>query len=92
MKFQLHQNYPNPFNSETEISFSLETDEDVRLIICDLLGKMIAVIADERINSGSHKVSWNGQDYLGKSVPSGVYVYSLQSGQSVQSRKLLLIR
>ena len=88
----LLQNFPNPFNSETEIRYSIVQTDYARIVIYDLLGKTITVLLNERKEPGNYSIKWNGCDDMENPVPSGVYVYSLQSGRSVQSRKLLLLR
>jgi photosystem II stability/assembly factor-like uncharacterized protein len=91
-KFDLHQNYPNPFNPATKIKFDipsvgLQYTEPVRLIICDLLGREVAVLINEELKPATYEVTWNGINY-----PSGVYFYRLESGGFIVVRKMLLIK
>jgi hypothetical protein len=83
----LLQNYPNPFNPTTVIQFDLPKESRVTLKIYDVLGREVAALLDDNRGAGSYKISWNASG-----VPSGVYFYRLQSGDALQTRKLLLIR
>lgn len=90
--FKLFQNYPNPFNPETTIEFYLPHAAEVRLEIFNLLGQRVRTLAAERKIAGLHQVQWDGRDDAGREVSGGVYFLRLQAGNSVQTRKMLLIR
>jgi flagellar hook assembly protein FlgD len=62
------------------------------LEIFDIAGRLICTLVDEPREAGSHQVIWNGQDAHGNSVASGVYVYRIQAGDFVQSKKLLFMK
>jgi hypothetical protein len=83
----LEQNYPNPFNPTTHFEFRIADFGFVSLKIFDLLGREVATLVDGRMEAGTHTVVWNA---LGFS--SGVYFYRLQSGNSVLTRKLILLK
>jgi hypothetical protein len=85
--FMLHQNYPNPFNPKTEIGFRIAQFGLVRLRIFDLLGRDIATLVNEELHPGAYTVQWDAGE-----MASGVYLYRLEAGSSVASRKLLLQR
>jgi hypothetical protein len=91
-KFQLYQNYPNPFNPQTRISFSLDLEGPVKLVIYDVNGQIIKTIIDDVRTRGGHTYSWDGTDEEGKRVSSGLYYYRLTSDDQSQSRKMLIIR
>jgi len=84
---RLEQNYPNPFNPATRISYQIPRIRHVKLVVYDLLGRVVSVLVDERRAAGSHEVTFDGS-YLA----SGVYFYQLRSGDFVQTRKFCLIR
>lgn len=90
--FKLFQNYPNPFNPETTIEFYLPHAAGVQLEIFNLLGQKVRTLAAERKIAGLHQVQWDGRDEAGREVSGGVYFLRLQAGNSVQTRKMLLIR
>ncbi len=88
----LAQNYPNPFNSTTVISWRLAISQVVELKIFDLLGQEVRTLVHEKQEAGSHSVIWDGKDEQGNLVASGIYLYRIQAGDFVQSRKLLLMK
>ena len=90
--FRLFQNYPNPFNPATVISWQLAVGSHVELAIYNLLGQKIRTLVNARQSAGSHQVQWNGRDDNEEDVASGIYVFRLEAGEFVGSRKMLLVR
>jgi len=88
----LEQNYPNPFNPSTTIAYSIPHRSHVMLSIHDALGRLVAVLADETQEAGTHARVWNGLDLKGRSVASGVYFYRLNSGDASLTRRMLLAK
>jgi hypothetical protein len=86
-KYVLEQNYPNPFNPTTVVSFQLPEASNVRLVVYDILGREVSVLVNERKAAGSYSVSFDAQG-----MASGMYLYRLQAGNFVQTRKLLLLK
>ena len=91
-KFSLNQNYPNPFNPDTFIPFDLPQGSHVKLRIFNILGQEIRTLKDEFFQTGSYAILWDGKDQRGFSVASGIYIYRLETGKFIQSRKMLLIK
>jgi len=85
-KFELKQNYPNPFNPSTSIEFSLNKAAYVSLKVFDVLGRQVAVLADEYRLSGSHKVSYDA----GR-LSSGVYYYTLSTNNGFSETKKMVL-
>ncbi|MCX7834055.1 MAG: T9SS type A sorting domain-containing protein, partial [Ignavibacteria bacterium] len=85
--FILKQNFPNPFNSSTKITFMLPRSSFVRLVIFDLLGREIETLIDERLSAGVYEKTWNADNY-----PSGVYFYRLVTENSIDTKKMVLIK
>jgi hypothetical protein len=90
--FTLEQNYPNPFNPATTIRYQLPKAAHVVLKIYNLSGQEVRTLINARQPAGANAVVWDGRDESGKEVSSGIYVYRLQAGESVQSRKLSFVR
>lgn len=86
-EIRLSQNYPNPFNPSTSITFELPTQENVNLSIFDMLGRRVAVLANEVKSAGVYTLRWNASQQA-----SGVYFYRLEAGKEVFSKKMLLIK
>ncbi|MBK9227918.1 MAG: T9SS type A sorting domain-containing protein [Ignavibacteria bacterium] len=85
--FELQQNYPNPFNPETTIEFELPEKNFTSLIIYNVRGQIVETLSSTVLNKGIYSVSWNAADF-----PSGVYFYTLSSGNLTQTKKLSLIK
>lgn len=85
--FYLYQNYPNPFNPKTVISYQLPISSNVILKVYDLLGRKIATLVDEYKPAGSYKIQFDASQ-----ISSGVYFYTLTTGNNSATRKLLLLR
>lgn len=83
----LSQNYPNPFNPTTMISFELPEASDVRLEVFNIQGQRMAVLVDEARSAGSHQVSFDASW-----MSSGVYIYRLQAGNQMLTRKMTLVK
>lgn len=79
--------FPNPFNPSTTISFSLPREAHARIAIFDILGREVAVLANDKFAIGEHQMTFNGS-----ALPSGIYFARLQSGAMTETRKLLLLR
>ena len=90
--FELERNYPNPFNSGTVLPFSLSRATEVHLQVFDVLGGPVANLVVGRLQTGHHRVNWEGLDAGGQPVPSGIYFYRLRSGNRAESRKMTLVR
>ncbi|MFZ5519434.1 MAG: C25 family cysteine peptidase [Candidatus Zhuqueibacterota bacterium] len=90
--FVLWQNYPNPFNAETTIRYQLPQASAVTLTIYNLLGQQIRRLVNERQLAGNYSIIWDSRDGQGTVLTSGIYVYRLEAGSFVSSKKLALIR
>ncbi|MDZ4724215.1 MAG: FlgD immunoglobulin-like domain containing protein [candidate division Zixibacteria bacterium] len=90
--FTLDQNYPNPFNPETRIEYDLSQPTTVQLDVLNILGQRVRQLVDERQSAGRHSVIWDGRNNRGEQVGSGMYLYQLKTGESIASRKMVLLR
>jgi hypothetical protein len=85
--YRLYQNYPNPFNPETSLRFDLPEATDVKLDVYTVTGQHVATLSDEFMPSGHHIITFDGTR-----LSSGVYIYRLQAGPVIQTRKMTLIK
>ncbi len=83
----LSQNYPNPFNPSTTIMWTVPTSSKVTLKIFNPLGQEIGTLVDADMNPGEYSTAWDARGY-----PTGAYFYRLQIGNTVQTRKLVLVK
>ena len=88
----LNDPFPTPFNAEVTIPFALAEARPVRLVVYNLMGQQIRVLADGWVDAGAHRVRWDGRTAAGAEAASGVYWAVLQAGSAVQTAKLALIR
>ncbi len=85
--FSLEQNYPNPFNPSTHFSYNIAQTGFVTLKIYDLLGREIATLVNEVKQTGTYTAQWNAAGFS-----SGVYLYKLESGSFVSTKKMILMK
>jgi hypothetical protein len=83
--YSLEQNYPNPFNPVTTINYAIPKAGKVELKIYDVLGREVAVLVNEFKQAGSYKA-----DFDASNLASGVYLYTLRSGDFTASKKMIL--
>jgi len=91
-KYLLAQNYPNPFNPVTKIQFMLPKENYVTLSIYNLRGQKIKDLVSERVQPGIYEKIWDGTDFSGNKVSSGMYIYKLKSNSYSCSKKLLMLK
>ena len=89
---QLGQNYPNPFNGSTVIPFVLPHPGSAELTVYNLLGQRVVRLTTGLLPAGPQTLHWNGRDRDGQPLATGLYIYRLQWGQQVLTRKLLILR
>ena len=95
--YSLKQNYPNPFNPSTNISFSLEKASNVKLEVYNILGQKVATLVNNFMQPGNYTVQFSAK---GGSTPggnagrlaSGVYIYRIEAGEFVSSKKMIVLK
>jgi len=87
-EFELHSIYPNPFNSSANIDLSIRFPiQPISLYIVDIKGRKIETIFSGKMETGFHSFNWDS-----KQNPSGIYFSVLQIGNSIETKKLMLIK
>jgi hypothetical protein len=94
--YQLSQNYPNPFNPSTTIKFSLPTDSKVKVVVYNLTGEVVKVLADGEYAAGNHETQFNTNSVSG--LASGIYFYQINAVSNngganfTQTKKMVLLK
>jgi hypothetical protein len=86
-KYFLAQNYPNPFNPATTIRYSIAHQEQVLIKIYDLLGREITTLVENTQLPGTHEITFDASQ-----LPSGVYIYRMQVGEYVETKRMTFIK
>lgn len=86
-EYALQQNYPNPFNAQTSITFDLKQSGAVTLKIYDMVGRSVATLIHGSLAAGRHIVSYDASR-----LPSGMYLYRLETIGFTAQRKMLLLK
>jgi M6 family metalloprotease-like protein len=86
-EYSLEQNYPNPFNPETAIRFTLPEKSKVVLTVYNIAGEHVATLVNGEMAEGYHQVSFNASR-----LASGIYLYRIQAGKFIQTRKMMLLK
>ena len=87
LEYSLQQNYPNPFNPGTTIKFSVPNQTKLKINLYNVLGELVQTIAEGLYEPGFYQTELNAQN-----LPSGIYIYRMESGESLQSKKMILLR
>ena len=87
VEYNLAQNFPNPFNPSTTIRYQIPKDGIVTLKVYDILGSEVATLVNEEKVAGKYEVNFNAS-----SLASGVYIYKIQAGSFINSKKMILLK
>jgi len=90
--FALMQNYPNPFNGTTTIEFALPKSTSVTLSIYNMLGEKVRTLVQGDLSEGFHRVIWDTRSETGKPVPSGIYLYKLETPSCTFTKRMLYLK
>lgn len=85
----LFRNFPNPFSQSTTIRFNLKDDAPIRLIVRDLNGQLIKVLTDVNYTAGLHSVKWDGTNEQSRTVPPGMYFYTIFSNYYTDTYRIV---
>jgi Ca-activated chloride channel homolog len=94
LTFALHQNYPNPFNPTTTVRYTVggTTTVHVKLMIYDMLGRIVKTLVADSRSPGEYSVVWDGTDEQGKSVSTGLYYCRLEAGGFSATRPMMMLK
>jgi hypothetical protein len=88
---RLYQNYPNPFNPSTTINYSINKPGFVQIMIYYEVRKLVRILVNRYQTTSECSIVWDGKDKGGRLVSSGIYYYSLKSGNNKLTTKRMLI-
>ena len=91
-EFQVFNNYPNPFNPSTTISYNLPVGGVVNAAIYDLAGRKVKTFVNGKQTAGFKSFRWNTTNDNGITVSAGVYLYTIQIGNLMQTKKMVLLK
>ncbi|HIF28625.1 MAG TPA: T9SS type A sorting domain-containing protein [Candidatus Marinimicrobia bacterium] len=90
--YALHQNYPNPFNPVTTLRYNLPENRLVNIIIYDMLGRRVKTLINQNQDAGHKSVTWDATNDFGKPVSAGIYLYQIQAGEYISTKKMVLLK
>jgi len=90
--FALEQNFPNPFNPFTTLRYDLPENALVNITIYDMMGRVVKTMVNSQKNAGFKSVRWNATNDKGSPVSAGLYLYTIQSGEFRQTKKMVLLK
>lgn len=91
-KFAVKPAYPNPFNPSTNIEYTIPKDGRVNITIYDLTGHRVSSLVNKEQAAGWHKVRWSGNDDNGTQMPAGIYLVTVNTGNSIKTMKLVFVK
>ena len=91
-RFRLYQSYPNPFNPVTTLMYELPKESFVDITIYDMLGNVVSNLLNADQSSGYKSIQWNATNNQGEPVSAGVYLFKIQAGDFVDTKKMIFLK
>ena len=91
-EYRLYDAYPNPFNPITTLRYDLQDDSFVNLVIYDVTGRKIKSLINSNQAAGNRSINWDSTNDYGELVSTGMYIYVIQAGNFIQSKKMVLLK
>jgi hypothetical protein len=88
----MHSAYPNPFNPSTTINYNIPYDSNVMITIKDIRGRVVSTLYNNYYYHGKGSKRWDGKDNSGSSLPTGIYMYNIQTDREIKTGKILLLK
>ena len=88
----LYPNYPNPFNPVTTLRYDLPENDHVNITIYDMMGRVVKTLINDQQPTGYRSLQWNATNDYGKPVSAGIYLYQIQAGQYISTKKMVLLK
>ncbi len=91
-EFAIHQNHPNPFNPTTILRYDLPEDGFVNITIYDMMGREVKTLVNGSLTAGYKTIQWNATNDRNEPVSAGLYLYTIQAGDYIQTKKMVLVK
>jgi hypothetical protein len=91
-RYSFHQNYPNPFNPVTTLRYELPEQATVNITIYNMLGRQVKTLVNQTQGAGYKSVIWDATNDYGKPVSAGIYLYQIQAGKHISTKKMVLLK
>jgi hypothetical protein len=91
-QWALHQNTPNPVAGMTEVRYEVARTSDVSIKVYNAMGQLVNTLVDDRIDPGRYSANWDGRNFAGDKVASGVYFYKMETGSFSATKKMLIVK
>jgi len=91
-EYAIHQNYPNPFNPVTTLRYDLPENALVNITIYDMLGREVKTLINQTQDAGYKSIIWDATNDYGKPVSAGIYLYQIQAGEYISTKKMVLLK
>ena len=88
----MHNDYPNPFNPITTLRYDLPENSLVTITIYDMLGRQVKTLINEYQDPGYRPIIWDATNDYGKPVSAGMYLYQIQAGEYISTKKMVLLK
>ena len=88
----MHNDYPNSFNPITTLRYDLPENGHVNITIYDMLGRQVKALINQTQDAGYKSVIWNATNDYGKLVSAGIYLYQIQVGEYISTKKMVLLK
>ena len=88
----LYPNYPNPFNPVTTLRYDLPENSLVNITIYDMLGREVKTLINQTQDAGYKSVIWDATNDYGKPVSAGIYLFQIQAGEYISTKKMVLLK
>ena len=92
VKFHLKTAYPNPFNPITSLRYDLPNDGLVNITIYDMMGRIVKTLVNGSQTAGYKSIQWNATNDRNEPVSAGLYLYTIQTGEFRQTKKMVLLK
>ena len=92
LTYKLQNAYPNPFNPVTTLSYDLPEDALVNVTIYDMVGRKVSTLISSRQSAGYKSIQWNATNSAGQPVSAGLYLYMIQAGEFMETKKMVLLK